>query len=405
MNSLPSGASGSALQLADSSFPHWPHHDADELSAVQRVLRSGRVNYWTGTEGREFEREYAAHTKTRYGIALTNGTVSLELALAVLGVGPGDEVVTSPRTFIASASCAVIRGATPVFADVDRESQNLTAESIERVLSPRTKAIIPVHLAGWPCEMDDILALARARNIAVIEDCAQAHGASYKGRPVGGLGHFGSFSFCQDKIITTGGEGGMLVMNDEEMWSRAWSYKDHGKSFDAVYRREHPPGFRWVHESFGTNWRLTEVQAAIGRLQLRKLPEWVRSRREHAGRFVEQLRVVEGLRVPTPPPHLEHAYYRLYAFVDLNRLRRDWTRDRIVAEINGLGVPCFSGSCSEIYLEKAFTASPSRPSQRLTVARELGDSSLAFLVHPTLASAHIDRACEVARRVLALALD
>jgi dTDP-4-amino-4,6-dideoxygalactose transaminase len=392
-------------QPAPSAFPHWPHFDEDELRAVEVVLRSGRINYWTGNEGRAFEKEYAAYTRTKHGVALANGTVTLELALAVLGVGPGDEVVTTPRTFIASASCAVMRGATPVFADVDRDSQNITAATIEAVLTPRTRAIIPVHLAGWSCEMDEILALARSHGVAVIEDCAQANGARYKDRPVGGLGTFGSFSFCQDKIITTGGEGGMLVLNDEALWSRAWSFKDHGKSFNAVYNRQHVPGFRWLHESFGTNWRMTEMQAAIGRIQLRKLDEWIEKRRVHARRLTEGLNEIDGLRIPAPPEHIYHSYYKFYAFLDPSRLRSGWTRDRIVTEIVAAGVPCFSGSCSEVYLEKAFDGHASRPTERLPVARELGETSLMFLVHPTLETEHIDRAVDAARSVLSRALE
>jgi dTDP-4-amino-4,6-dideoxygalactose transaminase len=383
---------------------HWPYFAADELQAADGVLRSGRVNYWTGTQCREFEAEYAAYTRTAHAIALANGTVSLELALQLVGIGPGDEVITTPRTFIASASCVVLRGATPIFAEVDRDSQNITAQSIERVLSPRTRAIIPVHLAGWPCEMDEILELARERDLTVIEDCAQAHGAQYRGRPVGGLGHFGSFSFCQDKIVTTAGEGGMLVTNDAALWSRGWSFKDHGKSFAAVYDREHAPGFRWLHESFGTNWRLTELQGAIGRIQLRKLDSWVEQRRRHAARLIAALGGIPGLRVPVPPGHVRHAYYKFYAFVANERLRASWSRDRIVAEINAQGVPCFMGSCSEVYLEKAFEGSPSRPAHRLPVARELGETSLMFLVHPTLSEQTIEKTCSVARVVISRAL-
>lgn len=385
-------------------FLPWPHYADDEMRAVEAVLKSGRVNYWTGTEGREFEKEYAAYTRSAYGIALANGTVSLELALAMLGIGPGDEVVTTPRTFIASASCAVMRGAMPIFADVDRDSQNITSATIERVLSLRTKAILVVHLAGWPCEMDEIVELARSRNLAVIEDCAQANGACYRDRPVGGLGTFGSFSFCQDKIITTGGEGGMLVTNDEAMWERAWAFKDHGKSYQAVYNREHAPGFRWLHDSFGTNWRMTEIQAAIGRLQLRKLDAWVTTRRAHADRLRTTLATVPGLRVPEPPEHIHHSYYKFYAFIDPQRLRSGWTRERIMSEVTTAGVPCFSGSCSEIYLEKAFDGSPSRPAQRLPVARELGETSLMLQVHPTLETRHMDRACDVVADVCGRAL-
>jgi dTDP-4-amino-4,6-dideoxygalactose transaminase len=385
-------------------FPGWPHFDEDEIRAVESVLRSGRVNYWTGTHVREFEREYAKQTGSPHAIALANGTVSLELALIALGVGRGDEVVTSPRTFIASASCAVMRGATPVFADVDRNSQNITAASIERVLSPRTKAIIPVHLAGWPCEMDAICELAAARGIAVIEDCAQANGATFKGQPIGTFGEFGSFSFCQDKIITTGGEGGLLLLKDEDQWSKAWAFKDHGKSYHAVHHRQHGPGFRWLHESFGTNWRMTEMQAAIGRIQLAKLPGWAAQRRLNAERLRAGLSQIDGLRIPEPGPHIEHAYYKFYAFVELERLRTGWSRERVIAEITELGVPCFSGSCSEIYLEAAFDSHGSRPPVRLEIARELGETSLMFLTHPTLEREHIDRAVEVAARVIGTAM-
>lgn len=388
----------------DDSFPTWPSFGAEERYAVDAVLASGKVNYWTGGQGREFEREYAQALGLKHAIVLMNGTVALELPLRMWGIGPGDEVVVTPRSFMASTSCVVLQGAIPVFADVDRDSGNLTAESIEQVLSPRTKAIIPVHLGGWPCEMDAIVSLANSRGIKVIEDCAQAHGATYQGREVGSIGHAGAFSFCQDKIITTGGEGGLLATDDEEMWARAWAFKDHGKSFDAVYKREHAPGFRWVHESFGTNWRMTELQAAIGRLQLHKLPEWCDRRRANARVLIDALKSAPGLRIPEPPPHSQHAYYRFYAYVETGKLRAGWSRDRIVAEVSAGGVPCFSGSCSEIYREKAFRDIGFCPPAALSVARELGETSLALLVHPTLDVTHMSEAAEVLRGVLAEAI-
>ena len=386
-----------------SAFPVWPHFAEDEIAAAEGVLRSGRVNYWTGMEGRSFERDYAAALGTSYAVALANGTVALELALAMLEVGPGDEVITTPRSFIASASCIVMRGAKPVFVDVDRDSQNITAASIEPAVTPRTKAIIVVHLAGWPCEMADILRLARLRNLAVIEDCAQANGATYRGGAVGTFGVFGAFSFCQDKIVTTGGEGGLLVTNNEALWSRAWSFKDHGKSLAAMQPSD-PAGFRWVHDSFGTNWRMTEMQAAIGRIQLTKLAAWVARRRENAAVLREGLKNVAGLRIPQPAEHIGHAYYKFYAFLDIARLKTGWTRERVIAEISDRGVPCFSGSCSEVYLERAFEGSPSRPRRRLPVAQELGDSSLMFQVHPTLTAEHMHRTCEAVHEVVTAAL-
>jgi dTDP-4-amino-4,6-dideoxygalactose transaminase len=382
------------------SLPGWPHFAQDEVQAAMRVLESGKINYWTGEESRKFEAEYAEFVGSRHAIALMNGTVALELALYAMGIGDGDDVVTTSRTFIASASCAVMRGARPVMADVDRESQNVTAETIRAALTPRTKAIIAVHLAGWPCDMDPIMELAREHGLLVIEDCAQAHGATYKGRPVGSLGHVAAFSFCQDKIMTTGGEGGMLVTNDEAIWERAWAFKDHGKSYDAVYRREHEPGFRWLHESFGTNWRLTEMQSALGRVQLRKLPEWVRIRRRNAEILSEQFGSLEALRLTGSPNEIGHSFYKYYGFVKPERLKKGWSRERIMAEINERGVPCFSGSCSEIYLEKAFTADM-QPSGRLPVAKELGETSLMWLVHPTLNEEDVRWMAKVSEEVMA----
>jgi dTDP-4-amino-4,6-dideoxygalactose transaminase len=381
------------------AFSPWPNFEADEIDAASRVLGSGRVNYWTGNEGREFEKEFAAHVGTQHAVAVANGSVALELALKVLGIGPGDDVITTSRTFVASASSAVMVGARPLFADVDRVSQNVTADSIRSVITSATKAIIPVHLAGWPCEMDEIMALAEEFGLKVIEDCAQAHGAAYKERPVGSIGDIGTFSFCQDKIMTTAGEGGMITLNSDEAFERAWAYKDHGKSYDAVYRRTHAPGFRWLHESFGTNWRLTEIQSAIGRLQLRKLPRWVKARRTHAAELSACFERIPALRVNLPLPHLHHSYYKYYVFIRPEALRAGWNRDRILDAISAWRVPCFSGSCSEIYLEKAFPTEL-RPSNRLPIARELGETSLMFLVHPTLQEEHIRATCEAVTDVM-----
>lgn len=386
--------------MLNTPFSPWPYFTDEEANAVRNVLLSNKVNYWTGQEGREFEKEFATWADAEYAIALANGTLALDLALKALGIGKGDEVIVTCRTFLASASSIVTAGAVPVFADVDAGSQNLTADTVAAVLTERTKAIICVHLAGWPCDMDPIVRLARERDLFVIEDCAQAHGARYKGRSVGSIGHVGAWSFCQDKIMTTGGEGGMVTTNDRELWSRMWSYKDHGKSWEAVYEREHPPGFRWVHESFGTNWRLTEMQAAIGRIQLGRMPEWHRRRRENASRLADACKQFSALRVPKMREYIEHAYYKFYAFVRPELLNPGWTRDRIVEAITGLGVPAFQGSCSEVYLERAFQDHGLQPKERLPVAKELGETSLMFLVHPTLTEDEIKRTCDAIAMVM-----
>ncbi|QQE87172.1 DegT/DnrJ/EryC1/StrS family aminotransferase [Azotobacter chroococcum] len=386
--------------MQDSPFSPWPSFTEEEADAVRAVLLSNRVNYWTGEQCHEFEREFAAWSGCAHAIALANGTVALDVALRALGIGPGDEVVVTPRSFFASAACIVNAGAAPVFAEVDRDSQNITAESIRAVLTPRTRALLCVHLAGWPCDMAPIMALAEERGLKVIEDCAQAHGARYRGRPVGSLGHVGAWSFCQDKIISTGGEGGMLTTDDRALWSRIWSLKDHGKSWEAVHARRHPPGFRWLHESFGGNGRLTEMQAALGRIQLRRLPDWHARRLANAERIWRCARGLPGLRVPELPADIEHAAYKCYLFVEPPRLNDGWDRERILAEIVARGVPCFSGSCPELYLERAFEGTPWRPAERLPVARELGETSLMFLVHPTLSAAEIERTCTVLAAVM-----
>lgn len=386
--------------MLNTPFSPWPSFSEEEANAVRDVILSNKVNYWTGQECREFEKEFAAWAGSEHAVALANGTVALDLALQALGIGVGDEVVVTPRTFLASVSSIVNAGAIPVFADVDNESQNITAETIRAVLTSRTRAVICVHLAGWPCDMDPIMGLAVEHDLKVIEDCAQAHGAHYKGRPVGSIGHVGAWSFCQDKIMTTGGEGGMVTTNDRALWSRMWSIKDHGKSWEAVYERQHAPGFRWLHESFGTNWRMMEVQAVIGRIQLQRMPAWHAKRLANAERIWSSAQALAGLRVPTVPAEVTHAAYKCYVFVEPSHLKAGWDRDRILNEVTARGVPCFSGSCSEVYLEKAFDDTGWRPVERLPVAKELGETSLMFLVHPTLTEAEIDKTCDVLAQVM-----
>lgn len=396
--------------MLNTKISPWPSFTNEEADGVRRVLLSNQVNYWTGTECRAFEKEFAQWCGTRYAVALANGTLALDVALKALNIGPGDEVVVTPRTFIASVSCVVNAGAVPVFADVEADSGNVSARTIAAVLTPRTKAVICVHLAGWPCDMDPIMALAESQGLKVIEDCAQAHGAQYKGRPVGSIGHVGAWSFCQDKIMTTGGEGGMVTTNDEALWRSMWSYKDHGKSYEAVYERQHPPGFRWLHESFGTNWRMLEMQAVIGRIQLKRMSSWSAARQCNAQAIWDVCAEFSALRVPTvkcascqapcDARACKHAHYKCYVYVKPDELKPGWTRDRIAEAIHAEGIPCFQGSCSEVYLEKAFDGTEWRPAERLPIAKELGETSLMFLVHPTLTAAEVQKTCDVIRTVM-----
>jgi dTDP-4-amino-4,6-dideoxygalactose transaminase len=404
--------------MLNTPFSPWPSFTHEEASAVHRVVMSNKVNYWTGTETRAFEKEFAAWCGTAHAVALANGTLALDLALKALGIGPGDEVVVTPRTFIASISCVVNAGAVPVFADVEPDSGNISSRTIAAVLTPRTRAVICVHLAGWSCDMEPIMALAAQHDLKVIEDCAQAHGARYKGRPVGSIGHVGAWSFCQDKIMTTGGEGGMVTTNDEALWRAMWSFKDHGKSYEAVYERQHPPGFKWLHESFGTNWRMLEIQAVLGRIQLLRMPEWTSKRQANANILAIALSPFSGnsgaVRLPrfacaSCPSHCEvagcvHAQYKFYAYVRPENLAPGWNRDRIIGEINASGVPCYQGSCSEVYLEKAFDGTGWRPGHRLPVAKELGETSLMWLVHSSLTEAEMQKTAQVIASVLAVAI-
>jgi dTDP-4-amino-4,6-dideoxygalactose transaminase len=403
--------------MLNTPFSPWPSFTLEEADAVHRVVLSNKVNYWTGTETRAFEKEFATWCDTSHALALANGTLALDVALKALGIGPGDEVIVTPRTFIASISCVVNAGAVPVFADVEADSGNISARTIAAVLTPRTKGVICVHLAGWPCDMDPIMALAKQHGLKVIEDCAQAHGARYKGRSVGSIGHVGAWSFCQDKIMTTGGEGGMVTTNDEALWRAMWSFKDHGKSYEAVYERQHPPGFRWLHESFGSNWRMLEMQGVIGRIQLRHMPDWTAKRTQNALAIWDACRSLEALRVPkfvcdgcagqcesnANTLGCVHAHYKCYVYVRPGVLAEGWSRDRIIDEINALGVPCYQGSCSEVYLEKAFDNTGWRPEAGLPVAKALGETSLMFLVHPTLSAEEIYKTCKVIKKVLATA--
>ena len=384
--------------MNENTFAPWPSFTQEEVKAVSQVLISNKVNYWTGTECRKFEKDFSIWAESKYAVAVGNGTLALDAAFKALGIGFGDEVIVTSRSFIASISSIVNCGATPVFADVDLDSQNITSETIRSVLSDKTKGIVCVHLAGWPCDMDEIVSLAKENNCYVIEDCSQAHGAKYKGKPVGSIGHIGTWSFCQDKIITTGGEGGMVTTNDENLWRKIWSLKDHGKSYQAVYERKHPKGFKWLHESFGSNFRMTEMQAAIGGIQLKRMSEWHNARINNANLIWNAARSIELYRVPFIPDYIEHAAYKCYVFVKGN----EDLRDKIISQITERGVPVFSGSCSEVYLEKAFDDTNFRPNQRLKNAKELGETSLMFLVHPTLTKNQIQKTCEVLKEVASL---
>jgi len=399
--------------MINNTFSNWPSFTNEEANKAKEIILSNKVNYWTGNECRQFEKEFANFSNSKFAVAVSNGTVALDLAFHAIGIEHGDEIIVTSRTFLASVSSIVNSGAKPVFVDVSEDTQNFTSANIKAAITTKTKAIVCVHLAGWACEMDEIMSIAKSYNFFVIEDCAQAHGAKYKGSSVGSIGHIGCWSFCQDKIMTTGGEGGMVTTNDKNLWKTMWSFKDHGKSYDTVYNKKHPPGFRWLHDSFGTNWRMTEIQGAIGRIQLNKMSEWTHKRNFNQNLIWQKASSLSGLRVPkfkctactgcNNKNKCVHAAYKCYVFVKNESLNDGWDRDKIIDAIVAKGVPCFSGSCSEVYLEKAFDKTNFRPKKRLPVAKELGETSLMFLVHPTLTDKEIKLTCDTLSEVMKIA--
>ena len=378
----------------------WPYFDKNEIAKAKEILESGKINYWTGFEGREFEKEFSSYVGVEHSVTVDNGTNALILAAHALGISRGDEVIMSPRTFVASAFSVMHLGAKPVFIDIDRNTQNMNPDLIEAAITPNTKAIMAIHLAGWPCEMEKIQEICNNYNLFLIEDCAQAHGAKYNGKSVGSFGDVNAWSFCQDKIMTTAGEGGMVTTNNKDYWSSVWSFKDHGKSYDTVYNKEHPPGFRWLHEDHGTNARMTEIQSAIGRLQLKKLDLWIDKRTRLSNIFNDAFKHLDGLRIALPPSHIKHAYYKYYVFTEPEKLKPEKDRDFIMNSLNDLGIACYSGSCSEIYKEKAFDKMFSKQKPSLKVAKELGETSLMFLVHPTIHEDDIYKICDKTEKII-----
>tara|TARA_Y100000589_G_C27198895_1_gene648423 strand:- start:3568 stop:4725 length:1158 start_codon:yes stop_codon:yes gene_type:complete len=379
----------------------WPSYDEDDLKVVSEILKSGKVNYWTGDNCKKFEEEFSNLMKCKYSIALANGSLALTAAYKSLDLKIGDEIITTPRTFLATASSAVLLGLKTIFADVDYHSGCITAETIEPLITKKTKAISLVHIGGWPAEVEKIRELANSYNLKLVEDCSQAHGAKFKGISVGNFGDVSTWSFCQDKIISTGGEGGMLTTNSKNIFKSVLSYKDHGKNFDLLSsNQKSSSGFKWLHESIGTNMRLTEIQSAIGRNQLKKLENWNQLREKNSMILFENLKEIDCIRIPLPDMHLKHAWYRFYCYIDPKYLLTGWDRNRILFEVEKLGVKIFSGSCGEIYLEKCFQDLGYFPKERLKNAKELGETSLAILVDPTISENEQFEAAKKIRSVI-----
>ena len=377
------------------NFSSWPTFSKKELNVIEKIITSGKVNYWTNNYGKDFEKNFSNFFSCNHAIAVANGSVALDIALEALEIKAGDEVIVTPRSYIASASCIVKIGAKPIFADIDLESQNITADSIEQKITKKTKAVICVHLGGWPCDMNKILNISKKYKISIIEDCSQSHGAEINGEKVGSFGHISTFSFCNDKIISTLGEGGMLLTNKKKLWRKMWSIKEHGKNYKKFNKKIYNNLFKWQVDSIGSNYRLTEIQSAVGDIQLKRLENTLKIRKRNANKLRKACEKFDSIRVPLVPNNIKHAYYRFYIFLKVEKLKKSWTRNKIIKKINDLGVPCFTGSCPEIYREKVFIDKKLSPKKRLSNAQDIGETSLAFLVDQTLEKKDLEKACRV----------
>ncbi len=371
----------------------WPNYDNEVILKTSEILRNGAVNYWTGEEGKLFENEFSNWCGVKHSLCMANGSLALSAIYKAIGLVENDEIITTPRTFIATSSEAFLLGAKPVFAEVDRESGNITAESIRPLINKKTKAIAVVHIAGWPADMLEICKLAKEFDLYVIEDCSQAHGAAIKVddyyKSVGSFGDVAAWSFCQDKIMTTGGEGGMVTTNRDDLWELMWTLRDHGKNRKELMKKTSSRSFKWLHDNKGTNMRLTEFQSAIGRIQLKNINEWNKRRKYNAQILINKLSNLKILRIPQPNEYYRHAWYKLYCYLNKEFLRDGWNRDKIIFEISSKGYACFEGGCSEIYRENIFSSLENYSNKKLPVARELGNTSLMFLVHPTIDESQI----------------
>ena len=368
----------------------WPRFGPEEIEAVTEVLKSGKVNYWTGDYIQKFEAEFSRFTRAEFSLAVMNGSVALDLAMEVLGVSCGDEVIVPCRTYYASAGCIVRAGATPVFVDVDRETQNLSIESIEEAVTSRTKAIICVHLAGWPCDMVEIVEFARRRGLFVVEDCAQAHGATIGGRSVGTFGDLGCWSFCQDKIISTGGEGGMVTTNSAEYAAKLWCLRDHGKNQLRTLEQRVTLAdgrYKYLHDEVGSNFRMSGIQAVIGTIQLKALRQVQMIRYRNARLIWSSLQELDLIRTPSEfsldrfseSGDLRHAAYKCYFFFEAGQE----FRDRMMKLLIERGVPCGQGACPELYRERAFLGRSSA-NGNFEGARSLSSSAIALLCDNTV---------------------
>ncbi len=338
------------------ALPHWPQFDEDAIAAVTAVLRSGKVNYWTGLKGMEFEEAFAAWQGSTYAVSCATGTAALHVALSALGIGPGDEVIVPSYTFIATSFAVVQAGAIPRFADVNIDDHCISIASAEKLLSTRTRAIIPVHLYGNVCDMDPLMAFAKAHDLFVIEDNAEAFGGKYKGRKTGTIGHMAACSFCQNKTFTTGGEGGMVTTDDEGLAWQARSVRDHGYDVkDRLNLLALEQKLSYIHNRVGWNYRMTEMQSAIGLSELARIDAWnLPARRRNARILMDALcGLPQVTHLPIDTPERRNGWYVCAFSLDIERMH--CTIDEFVAAAAAEGAPCWRVFWPQCHTERAFT--------------------------------------------------
>ena len=401
-------------------FSHWPFFAQDEIDAAIAPLRLGKVNYWTGKRGMEFEAKWAEWIGAKMAISCTNGTAALQIAISSLGIGPGDEMIVPSYSFIASSFAIVQAGAIPVFADVT-DDHTIDPKSIEVHIGPRTKGIVVVHLYGVVADMGPILDIARKHRLKVVEDCAQCVGGEYKGIKVGLVGDAGCFSFCQSKHFTTGGEGGMVVTNDEELGWECRSFRDHGydvKSRLNLLALEEK--LNYIHNRVGFNFRMTEIQSVIGINELKRLDSWNLARRfKFARMYDEAFAGLFGIKkLPFNSKDRKNAYWWYPIILDIDRL--DVTAERFVKALGAENVPCYGIQWPEAYEEQAYrklngfgTAKFPFLSKEYTDpdsvrygeapcpnAKRLRDVTFSVFLHPTWETEHIERVIAGVKKVL-----
>lgn len=356
------------------SFNTWPTFTEKEIKVANKVIASGKVNYWTGIYCKKFELNFKKKFGLKHTISVANGSLALDAAVNVLNLKKNDEVIVTPRSYVSSASCVQKTSAKIRFVDVDLNTQNISIDEIKKNINSNTRLIICVHLAGWPCDIEKIKKIIGKRNIRIIEDCSQAHGAMINGKYAGSMGDISVWSFCNDKIISTLGEGGMISCKSDNLFKKIWAYKDCGKNLDKVLKKNKNNLFKWIHDFDGTNLRMTEIQAAVGNVQLEMLDNMIRKRSKNSSLIWKNILKSENIFAPIIPKNILHAGYRCYLFA-----KNKNTRNRFITHLNKNGIDANQGSCPEIYREKRFSRYNNY--KVLKNAKKLGDISVSLPSH------------------------